>query len=103
MEWGTEGATQGTGGGLAGEHARSGSAWQAGTMSATTDEMATDDEPLAFTCPRCRLEVEEVFYGPCTSCRTTLRVTQAREGRDVETADYVPKMNVTPNAVASKE
>ena len=75
-------------------------------MSATIDETAThddDDAPLEFTCPRCRLEVTEAYYGPCTSCRTTLRVTQAGEQRDVEAAAYEPKMNVTPNAVASKE
>ena len=74
-------------------------------MSGTIDQTATpdEDEVLSFTCPRCRLEVTEEFYGPCGSCRTTLRVTQAGEQRDVEAAAYEPKMNVTPNAVASKE
>ena len=74
-------------------------------MSATLDDTAAhgEDEVLSFTCPRCRLEVAEEFYGPCGSCRTTLRVTQASEQRDIEAAAYEPKMNVTPNAVASKE
>jgi hypothetical protein len=56
-----------------------------------------------FTCPRCRLEVTEAFYGPCSSCRQTLRATLGGEAQDVEVGDYVPKMNVTPNAVATKD
>ena len=62
-----------------------------------------EDELLSFTCPRCRLEVTELLYGPCASCRTTLRAVVGGEARDVEETDYVPKMNVTPNAVASKD
>ena len=56
-----------------------------------------------FTCPRCKQEVSERFYGPCTSCRTQLRAALGGEAKDVEVADYVPKMNVTPNAVALKD
>ncbi len=62
-----------------------------------------EGELLSFTCPRCRLEVTEELYGPCGSCRTTLRAVLGGEAREVETADYVPKMNVTPNAVATKD
>lgn len=43
------------------------------------------------------------YYGPCETCRDELRATQAGEKSDVPEAEYVPKMNVTPNAVASKE
>jgi hypothetical protein len=57
---------------------------------------------LDFSCPRCQAAVAERFYGPCQSCRTTLRAAYAGLARDVEVAEYVPKMNVTPNAVASK-
>jgi hypothetical protein len=57
---------------------------------------------LAFTCPRCRAEVAERAYGPCTSCRAELRARLGGEARDVE-VEYVPKMNVTPNAVALKD
>ena len=64
---------------------------------------AGEVQQLEFTCPRCRLEVSEQFYGPCTSCRTTLRVQVGGEAREVESAAYEPKMNVTPNAVATKE
>ena len=60
-------------------------------------------EPLAFTCPRCEAEVSEPLYGPCTSCRVELRATQGNEAHEVEATDYEPKMNVTPNAVASKD
>jgi hypothetical protein len=69
----------------------------------TTDAAVDLAEPLGFTCPRCRLEVQEQFYGPCTSCRTTLRATVGGEARDVEDVAYEPKMNVTPNAVALKD
>jgi hypothetical protein len=58
---------------------------------------------LDFTCPRCRLEVSEELYGPCSSCRTTLRAVIGGEARDVEQRDYEPKMNVTPNAIATKD
>jgi hypothetical protein len=66
---------------------------------------ATDPAPpeLSFTCPRCRAEVTEGWYGPCGSCRETLRASMGGEAREVAAADYVPKMNVTPNAVATKD
>lgn len=65
------------------------------------DEVATDE--LSFTCPRCSDEVSERYYGPCTGCRADLRAKMSGEERDVEVADYEPKMNVTPNAVATKD
>ena len=61
------------------------------------------DEVLAVRCPRCGAETSARFYGPCQSCRDGLRATQGGQARAVETADYEPKMNVTPNAVASKD
>jgi ribosomal protein S27E len=61
------------------------------------------DEVLAVTCPRCGGETPGRFYGPCATCRDTLRATQGGQARAVEAADYEPKMNVTPNAVASKD
>lgn len=68
-------------------------------MDAATDEGG----PITFECPRCRTEVSEPYYGPCGTCRTTLRALIGGEAREVEQADYVPKMNVTPNAVALKD
>ncbi|MFZ4810807.1 MAG: hypothetical protein ACOYL9_05625 [Ilumatobacteraceae bacterium] len=58
---------------------------------------------LSFECPRCQSQVNEQFYGPCTTCRGALRAKYLGEGRVVEVAEYVPKMNVTPNAVALKD
>jgi uncharacterized protein with PIN domain len=43
------------------------------------------------------------FRTVCPRCRDELRAAMAREAKDVEVAEYEPKMNVTPNAVASKE
>jgi hypothetical protein len=43
------------------------------------------------------------FYGLCTDCRGELRAKYDRGARVVEVADYEPKMNVTPNAVALKD
>jgi hypothetical protein len=62
-----------------------------------------DVETLTFTCPRCGESAHEAFYGPCGTCRDTLRATLGGEARDVEAAAYEPKMNVTPNAVALKD
>lgn len=58
---------------------------------------------LQFVCPRCHQPTEERWFGPCTTCRDDLRATMGGEARVVEVADYEPKMNVTPNAVATKD
>ena len=58
---------------------------------------------LSFTCPRCSSAVSARLYGPCASCRDELRAKYVIEGRVIELADYEPKMNVTPNAVALKD
>ena len=60
-------------------------------------------EPLTFACPRCHSDVTENHYGPCAACRTDLRATIRAAAHTVEVADYEPKMNVTPNAVATKD
>lgn len=69
--------------------------------------MESDVEIFSSTnsCPRCSAPLEsEGFYGVCTACADQLRSTYDGLPRaDVETAEYEPKMNVTPNAVASKE
>ncbi len=70
---------------------------------AMDDVIEATTEVLEFACPRCGREVGEQFYGPCGGCRTALRATFAAEGRVVEVAEYEPKMNVTPNAVALKD
>jgi hypothetical protein len=68
---------------------------------ADSGRMQLDD--IEYTCPRCNTSVRQRFYGPCASCRDELRATVAGEARHVEVAEYVPKMNVTPNAVALKD
>ena len=60
-------------------------------------------DDLQFACPRCAAEVAEPFYGPCASCRSELVATLGGAAREVEVAAYEPKMNVTPNAVATKD
>ena len=60
-------------------------------------------ELQSFECPRCAVAVHEQFYGPCAACRTDLRGKFLAEARVVEVAEYEPKMNVTPNAVALKD
>ena len=62
-----------------------------------------DTEPLDITCPRCGQAAAVRFYGPCDSCRTTLRASLGGDQREVEVAAYEPKMNVVPNAVATKD
>ena len=63
----------------------------------------TGAELLEFECPRCHAGASEEHYGPCGACRTQLRSTQGLDAKHDVVADYVPKMNVTPNAVASKD
>lgn len=62
-----------------------------------------DAAPLDFTCPRCALPTSARFYGPCDTCRDALRASLGSEAREVEAKAYEPKMNVTPNAVATKD
>jgi len=58
---------------------------------------------VEFDCPRCATAVVERVYGPCAACREQLLEQYAGAQRSVVAAVYVPKMNVTPNAVALKE
>ena len=59
---------------------------------------------MTFDCPRCGTAADLELYGPCDGCRTELRARYTGEARaDVVVDAYEPKMNVTPNAVATKE
>jgi hypothetical protein len=64
---------------------------------------ATDLSPELMECMRCHQEAPMRFYGLCSVCRDDLRTKFDREGRTIAVADYEPKMNVTPNAVALKD
>ena len=71
-------------------------------MTTSGPEADTRDTPS--TCPRCSGDrSNDEYYGVCESCRVELRARYAGEAREVDAADYEPNMNVTPNAVASKE
>ena len=59
--------------------------------------------PMTVTCPRCTTEVQQRLYGPCASCVTELYAKFPGVAREIATEDYEPKMNVTPNAVATKD
>lgn len=62
-----------------------------------------DRDAVTFRCPRCDREVTARFWGPCGSCRGELRATVHGTAHEVESVAYEPKMNVTPNAVATKD
>lgn len=62
-----------------------------------------DDGSGPFPCPRCRTDVFEPHYGPCLACRTELRATVGGPARQIDAPSYEPKVNVVPNAVATKE
>jgi len=62
-----------------------------------------DLSPETLECMRCHREEPMRFYGLCSSCRGELREKFDRGARDIEVAEYEPKMNVTPNAVALKD
>jgi len=55
------------------------------------------------TCLRCGATVQLRFAGACEACVAELDARYTGEARAVEAAEYVPKMNVTPNAVALKD
>ncbi len=79
----------------------SGSAIQAAEMHSQTSQ----DMPQ---CPRCGGALFDHseparFYGPCADCRRQLRDALRGEGGEAVVAEYEPKMNVTPNAVALKD
>lgn len=57
---------------------------------------------LSFACPRCGMPAEEEFYGPCRACIVVLR-SVGGEQTEVEAVEYAPKMNVTPNFIATKD
>ncbi len=62
-----------------------------------------DLAPIDFDCLRCGRTEPMRFRGLCAGCRDELRAAARRDTRDIEVAEYVPKMNVTPNAVALKD
>ena len=62
-----------------------------------------DFEPLDTTCMRCGKEARLRFAGPCPECVDELARMFPGVARQVDTEEYVPKVNVTANAVALKD
>ena len=56
-----------------------------------------------FDCPRCHRPTEADLYGPCPTCVVELKARFAGRARDVDVAEYEPKVNVTANAVAMRD
>jgi hypothetical protein len=72
-------------------------------VPANLDLTAVDLTPIEMECLRCRQPALMRFAGMCATCRDELLAKYEGQGRTVEVADYEPKMNVTPNAVALKD
>jgi hypothetical protein len=64
---------------------------------------ADHGEHLHYDCPRCRKPTSGRFYGPCPGCVGELRSSMRGSAEAVTAPEYEPKMNVTPNAVATKD
>jgi hypothetical protein len=62
-----------------------------------------DLTPIDVDCLRCGAIAPMRFRGLCDTCRRELRDGLRRDARKIEVAEYAPKMNVTPNAVALKD
>ncbi|MCH9835986.1 hypothetical protein K0U83_10010 [bacterium] len=58
---------------------------------------------MEFSCPRCQTSAVDDYYGPCATCRSDLAAKFSGLERAVRVAEYEPKINVTPNAVALKD
>ena len=72
-------------------------------MTEVVDSAPQNWAPETMECMRCHRDEPMRFYGLCQGCREELRVKYDRAGVTIEVADYEPKMNVTPNAVALKD
>lgn len=61
-----------------------------------------DLTPVERECSRCGVRQQMRFAGVCDGCREQLHARFPREVRNIEVEAYEPKMNVTPNGVATK-
>lgn len=61
---------------------------------------------VSFVCPRCQEPSKASTYGPCRDCRAELKDAMFSTPNKYtleHSTEYSPKMNVVPNAVATKE
>jgi hypothetical protein len=63
----------------------------------------TTFEAIDTTCMRCGKPAQLRFAGPCAACMDELTARFPGVARQVETEEYIPKVNVTANAVALKD
>ena len=68
-----------------------------------TVEPDPDDKLLDFDCPRCGEPTSGRFYSPCPGCVEVLRSSLSRDPEPMAAPEYEPKMNVNPNAVATRD
>lgn len=68
-------------------------------------EGTADAAPASWLpCPRCGVaSPASRFYGPCEGCVGELGATMRLAPREVGREVYIPKLNVVPNHVATKE
>lgn len=69
-----------------------------GQIRVDLDAFPPENQP----CLRCGQPALLRFAGPCEACTIELRAKMQREATAVDT-EYVPKVNVTANAVALKD
>jgi hypothetical protein len=62
-----------------------------------------DYDVVEMACLRCGAPARLRFLGPCDACVAELDAKFDGVARAVDAQEYVPKMNVTPNAVALKD
>ncbi len=65
--------------------------------------MPTTFEARDTTCLRCGQPATLRFAAPCPTCMDELHARFPGVARDVHAEEYVPKVNVTANAVALKD
>lgn len=74
-----------------------------GPDDATSADPSAADGTPDQECLRCAKTAPMRFRGLCRECRAELVERFRRDAREIEVAEYEPKMNVTPNAVALKD
>jgi hypothetical protein len=63
----------------------------------------TQFDLMDTTCMRCGQPAQQRFAGPCAACMDELTALFPGIAREIEAEEYVPKVNVTANAVALKD
>jgi hypothetical protein len=76
---------------------------EAGEQDVALETVRIDEyPPVETSCLRCGEPVVLRFTGPCKRCTAELHASLVGEPREID-SEYVPQVNVTPNAVALKD